>query len=480
MDKASIIKGLKIIGLVIGIYIVYVFITAGIIPVLGTPPERIEDRPLEFIETSERVTLLEYGLESNGARVNSIEEAEETIDVAFYYMDEGSSVDQFYAYILDAANRGVKVRYLLDGVSHGIRGQYRDVFHLFNQHPNIEFKLYEPIGNFVLEPWRINNRLHDKMLIIDNKYAIIGGRNIGDIYFQRNHSTEPYSFDRDILISNVEDQEDGIISQMKAYHNELWESEFAENQGRIMFPWETRIADTIQVELEELHSNYQEEITKRPHASTIEDWVNRSVEIERGLLSHNGLERGFKQPQVWSDLLTLAEEAEDELFIQTPWLVPDRRMRRDMEQADLSFKTGTLLTNGESTTANIIGQSGTENRKQEFIESPLDYYEFQPQNSALHMKTWVADRRISAVGAFNFDARSAYLSTESMVFIESEALAEQILTESEESYIAKSVLFEEDGAETLGENTNGEDPSFWRDLAISFLRPLARIFESLI
>lgn len=480
MDKKSLIKGIKIIGKVIGLYIVYLFISAIIVPVLGSPPERVENRPLEFIETSERVTLLEYGLESNGARINSIEEAEETIDVAYYYMDEGSSVDQFYAYILDAANRGVKVRYLLDGVSHGVRGHYRNVFHLFNQHPNIEFKLYEPIGNFVLAPWRINNRLHDKILIIDNQYAFIGGRNIGNIYFQREHATEPYSFDRDLLISNVEGQEDGIISQMKTYHNELWESEFAESQGRIMFPWEKRTANTIQGELEELHSYYQEEISKRPHTSTMEDWVNRSVEIDSGLFTHNSLERVFKEPYVWSDLLTLASEAEEELFIQTPWLVPDRQMRTDMGNADITINNGTLLTNGRSTTSNIIGQSGTENRKKDFIESKLDYYEFQPKNSALHMKTMVADRRISAVGAFNFDARSAYLSTESMVFIESEALAEDILAEAEDSYLAKSVLFEEDGTQVPGENTDGEEPSFWRNFIISFFRPLARMLESLI
>lgn len=479
MDKESIIKGLKIIAKVIGVYIVYVFVSAMIVPVLGRPPERIEDRPLEFIETTERVTLLEYGLEANGARINSIEEAEETIDVAYYYMDEGSSVDQFYAYILDAANRGVKVRYLLDGVSHGVRGHYRDVFHLFNQHPNIEFKLHEPIGNFVLAPWRINNRLHDKMLIIDDTYAIIGGRNIGDIYFERDHATNPYSFDRDVLISNVDGQEDGLISQMKAYHNELWESEFAEDQGRIMFPWERRTANRIQEELESLHAYYQEELEKRPHASTIEDWINRSVDIESGFLTHNSLERVFKQPYVWSDLLALTSEAE-EVFIQTPWLVPDRQMRKDMEEVDLLLTEGTLLTNGKSTTANIIGQSGTENRKGDFIESNLDYYEFQPENSALHMKTWVTDRRISAIGAFNFDARSAYLSTESMIVIESEALAEQIITEAEESYLTRSVRFEEDGTQVSGESTEGEEPSFWRNLVISFFRPLARIFESLI
>lgn len=479
MTKEILLKALRKIGEVLLCYFLYVLISAFILPILISPPERVE-RPLAFAETSERVTLLEYGLESNAARINSIEQAQESIDVAYYYMDEGESVDQFYAYILAAANRGVKVRYLLDGIAHGVRGEYRDVFHLFNLHPNIEFKLHEPVTKFAFAPWRINNRLHDKLLLIDNSYAIIGGRNIGDIYFQRNHSTEPYSFDRDILLFNEEQETDGLVRQMNTYFDSLWETEFTVDQGRIMMPWERKTARTIKAELEDLHTFYEEEIQKRTHTSTIDDWLNRSVAIERGLFTHNSLERLYKQPYVWSDLLTLASEAENDLLIQTPWLTPNRRMRKDIQEANITVRGGRLLTNGKSTTSNMIGQSGTENRKQAFIESAIDYYEFQPTNSALHTKTLVADQKFSAIGTFNFDARSSYLSTESMVIIESSELAEQILKETEETYLEKSVLYEADGTMHAGENTNGEAPTFWRRLSITLFRPLAWLAENLI
>ncbi|MFO8069700.1 MAG: phospholipase D-like domain-containing protein [Alkalibacterium sp.] len=281
------------------VYLLYVLITAIIWPVIQPSPEKMDVQP-EFVETSEKVALLEYGIEGFGARMDIIDEAEETIDVAYFYMKEGESVDLFYAYILAAANRGVKVRYILDGVFHGVRGEDRDVMHAFNEHPNIDFKLHEPISSVFYAPWRINNRLHDKLLLVDNKYSVSGGRNISDLYYERTSSDMAYSFDRDIFMMKTDEDETGIIDQMGDYYNELFNSDYAVDQTNwSIFDWSGDKAAEKMAELERVYLDYQKEREDKEPLTSIETWEAKAVEIDRGYYVHNELSRGFKQPFVW-------------------------------------------------------------------------------------------------------------------------------------------------------------------------------------
>lgn len=470
----------NVIGGFIGLYVIYFLFTAIILVALRTPPEVVE-RDVEFMETDERVTLLGYGLDAFGARMDIIEQAEDTIDVSYFYMEDGESVQLFYAYILAAADRGVEVRYLLDGIFHGVRGDDRDVLRAFNAHPNIELKLYEPIVSIILAPWRMNNRLHDKLLIVDNQYAITGGRNVGDLYYERSSDQIGYSHDRDVLIINEDQSEDSLTTEMKDYYTELFESDYARTEdNRNLFNWEQNLAEEKTQQLNETYDEHQAALEEREYVSEIDNWVERSVDINGGFFTHNSIERNFKQPYIWSDMLTLASEAQESIFIQSPWTIPDRHMRRHIEEADITVDEGIILTNGMSTNSNMVAQSGTENRRQYFIDSPLDYYEYQPKDASLHMKTMVVDEHISAVGAFNFDARSAYLSTESMIVLDSEELAQQILAEADDSFLKKSILFEEDGSIVPGEKTEDQDPIWWQRLLIPAMRPLAWALESLL
>lgn len=478
--KNKVKRSAKLVGGLIGSYLLYFIIGAVILPLLSTPPD-VVDREITFLETDERAALLEYGLEAFGARMDIIDQAEESIEVSYFYMEDGESVQLFYAYIMAAADRGVEVRYLLDGLFHGVRGEDRDVLRAFNSHPNIELKLYEPVSSVVIAPWRVNNRLHDKMLMVDGEYAIIGGRNIGDLYYERSGEDVGYSYDRDVLLIKPEEAEGILIEEMRSYYTALFESDYARSQdNRTLFNWEQKRGQEQYRELINKYDMHQIELEKREYTSNLNNWEARSVEVNSGFFTHNSIERHFKQPFIWSDMLTLASEADESLFIQSPWVIPDRHMRRHIEEAAISITDGKILTNGMSTNSNLAAQAGTENRRPFFVESLLDYYEYQPKDASLHMKTMVVDEQISAVGAFNFDARSTWLSTESMIVLDSEELARQILNEAEESYLKKSVRFDSDGSKVPGEKTDIEDAVWWQRLLIPALRPLAWLVESLL
>lgn len=479
--KAEQVKqAVKLAGGLVGLYVLYFIAGAVVFPIVSTPPDLVE-RDVTFYETEERVALLEYGLEAFGARMDIIDQAEESIEVSYFYMEDGESVQLFYAYIMAAADRGVEVRYLLDGLFHGVRGEDRDVLRAFNEHPNIELKLYEPVASVFIAPWRLNNRMHDKLLLVDGEYAITGGRNIGDLYYERSGEDVGYSYDRDVLIIKPEEAESVLIEQMRSYYNDLFESDYAYSQDtRTLFGWEQNKAEEQYNKLIETYDEHQRELAEREYTSNLENWKGRSVEVDSGFFTHNSIERNFKQPYIWSDLITLASQAEETLFIQSPWTIPDRHMRRHLEEADISVSEGTILTNGKSTNSNTVAQAGTENRRQFFVDSFLDYHEYQPKEASLHMKTMVVDEQISAVGAFNFDARSTWLSTESMIVLDSEELARQILDKAEESYLKKSVRFDADGSKVPGEKTDVKDAVWWQRILVPALRPLAWVLESLL
>ena len=95
--------------------------------------------------------------------------------------------------VLRAADRGVRVRILLDDV--GTAARDAD-FLLLDAHPGVELRLFNPLANrdartasFLADFSRANRRMHNKSFTADNQVTILGGRNIGDEYFEADADT---------------------------------------------------------------------------------------------------------------------------------------------------------------------------------------------------------------------------------------------------------------------------------------------------
>src|SRR5690625_3565816 len=170
-------------------------------------------------QLKDRVVLLEDGTQSGMARIDLIENAQRTIDIAYYTLQKGVVTDTFLGLLLEAADRDVQVNILLDGIFHNLRGNLKDIIYSFADHPNIQLKLYEPLH--IMKPWTWNNRLHDKLMIVDDQFAIIGGRNIGDKYFIQ-EAQKTFVEDRDVLIVSQMLNNQSVVYDMKNYFEKLW------------------------------------------------------------------------------------------------------------------------------------------------------------------------------------------------------------------------------------------------------------------
>ena len=139
------------------------------------------------------------GLDALGARLALIDRAERSID-AQYFLIKGDGAGLIFAgKLLEAADRGVRVRFLLDDVFTTVEDQG---LLLLDEHPNIEIRLFNPVArggisllNFALDFKTANRRMHNKSFTVDNQATIVGGRNIAEEYFQLTADAEFLDFD---------------------------------------------------------------------------------------------------------------------------------------------------------------------------------------------------------------------------------------------------------------------------------------------
>lgn len=129
--------------------------------------------------------------------------AEETLDIQVFLWKGDASSDLLLDRVIKAADRGVRVRILVDDVH--LIGEDRAVAAL-SQHPQIEVRLFNPSKGrsgsrilygieFLGNVKQLNQRMHNKLMVADNRFTIVGGRNIGDEYFGLNPEHNFVDFD---------------------------------------------------------------------------------------------------------------------------------------------------------------------------------------------------------------------------------------------------------------------------------------------
>ncbi|WP_312530464.1 phospholipase D-like domain-containing protein, partial [Paracoccus sp. (in: a-proteobacteria)] len=166
------------------------------------------------------VIPLAGGHDALGSRLALAVNAERSIDAQYYIWHDDTSGRLLLKALYDAAQRGVQVRLLLD--DNGVPG-LDDVMAALNAQDNFEIRLFNPstirkpkLAGYALDFMRMNRRMHNKSFIVDGVAAIIGGRNIGDEYFQV--GDENYYLDMDVLAFGQ------VVGQTAAIFDDYWNS----------------------------------------------------------------------------------------------------------------------------------------------------------------------------------------------------------------------------------------------------------------
>jgi len=451
-------------------YLLFAFVFGGLIFRWMESEDAFTEHDFDStVKGDHRAAVLEEREESGIARIDLIDQAENRLDITYHTIHEGEWADLFFASVLEAADQGVEVRILLDGLLHNMRGDLRSLPYLLSSHQNITLKYYEAFDPF--RPWTWNNRLHDKLILVDDTFAMTGGRNIGDKYFTNDENDKAVN-DRDVVLMYTGDREEkyksteNIVKALRDYFDSLFDHDYSTGPISKLSKNQERKAST---------KNQQMRQTLRSSNHRMEgqlDWLKLTIPIDQVKVVHNPIERLNKKPVVWHELIQLFEQAEKSIVAQSPYIIPTNEMTAMIDTKKINTDKNIILTNSKQATPNLLAFSGYVSRRDSLMDNDLALYEYTGPGS-IHGKTFVIDSYISVLGSFNIDARSTFLSTETMVIIEGEEFAREV-EENIDELLDKSQLF-------IGNNdTDNLDVSFIKKLAIRLLHPFTTSFDYLL
>ena len=422
-------------------------------------------KPNPFVNTNyygngtagpDRIALLESPVEGLGIRLQLFRTATRTLDVVLHTIHEGVSTHAFFDGLQQAANRGVRVRILLDGKASSIRPSVNTLMKALDGHENIEVRRYNPIN--LLTPWKWHFLMHDKFIVVDGEYLLLGGRNLGDKFFAVDGYSGKLSNDRDVLVWKADQsQPEGasVVDQAGTYMNSLWDYEDTRPMsGRAM---RTARRDEM---LAELHATAQqfEETHPAYFRVSLSQYLSLSETTRKITLIFNPIETCRKEPWIGEQMIRMATGAKESVMLQTPYITANRTILYGLEKVAKNVNLS-VLTNSAASTPNYPAYSNYYSQRQKFIDTGAQIYEYQSRHS-IHGKAMTVDGRLGIVGSFNLDDRSMHLDTEIMMVVDSESFTGK-LTGAIEEYKAQSLRVNAANEYDIPEGTEQETvPTF--------------------
>jgi len=394
--------------------------------------------------------LVREGPEAFAIRARTAALAGRSLDVQTYIWHDDLTGRYLATRLLEAADRGVKVRLLVDDMD----ARDKDYgFAALDAHPNIQVRMFNPFESrsgpvkFALEAMgsfsRINRRMHNKTWIADNRIAIVGGRNLGDEYFGA--SDEVNFVDLDFAMVGP------IVRDAAASFDRYWNSPLA-------YPLSVLAPDAVNPDdlqllrgkvaalaLEAEQSRFAQELRQNDAVKRLVsgDWPMHWAANYRFVADDPakalGQNDGLAGSQVLATLRPLLESSTGSVSIISPYFVPGEKGTEFLVGIDQSGSDVRILTNSLAANDVAMVYGGYSESRKDLLEGGVDLWELKPtpgnvletsffgsSGASLHTKALTADGKLAFVGSYNLDPRSTSLNCEQGIFVESPAIAAQL------------------------------------------------------
>lgn len=361
-------------------------------------------------EGPERVAFVGDNTEALLTRFQMFEEAEQEIIMSTFDFDNDEAGKVMMSALINAADRGVRVKVLLDGFSGLMDVTGSEWFLALVTNENIEMKIYNPIS--LLRPWDIQTRLHDKYIIIDDKMYLLGGRNNTNLFL--GDYQEHKNIDRELLVYSAEKTENRSLQDLRAYFDRIWE--LPECRAVVC----EKKTETVLKVYRELKDGWPDIVAAYPAGFVKPDWTEVTQPVNKVSLLTNPIEAENKEPEIWYGLHRLMLQGKN-IIIHTPYIICGKEMYEDLTGLCRTADSVDIITNDVTSGANPWGCTDYLNQKENILETGVTVHEFLGEASN-HTKTILIDDRISIVGSYNLDMRSTYLDTEMMLVVDSPEL----------------------------------------------------------
>ena len=423
--------------------------------------------------------LMDRGRDALAWRAILADSAQKSIDAQYFLWKNDEAGKVMMHRLLSAADRGVRVRVIIDDSMTDSDPEY---LALFGAHPKIELRLYKPFGpkhksmvmrwiDYVADLKVLNRRMHNKLYVVDGSVAIIGGRNIGNEYFE--YPGPFVNRSRDLLALGP------VVNTAGEVFDLYWNSDWTVPIEQVVTPLPMKEqVQAMRVSLDKFAaslSSYPPGFYDEPKKIEVEMaalekkllWgkgrllVDAVPELDSKTQTHTELDR------VGTTLGRLADKSSEEMHIQSAYLILlDGGFKGLTAAQDRGVKVK-LATNSMAANNHLSAFVGYRKQRKKLLKTGAELYEMRPDAKSeravfteaqleehktifgLHAKTMVFDRRHTFVGSFNLDPRSVNLNTEMGLLVESESLAKAV-AESIENDIAAGnswqVIMKDDGS----------------------------------
>ena len=424
------------------------------------------------------VTLIEHGEDALKLRIHLIRSARHYIDVQNFILRRDETGELFLNELLAAARRGVKIRLLLDQMFTFSDLEYLVLLTL--DHANFEIRFYNPTfhkAKMSNSSWlagvaccfrQFNQRMHNKLMVVDDVVGITGGRNIADRYFDYDAN---YDFkDRDILVFGR------VSAEMEESFKWFWE-----DIKSVPVQHLRDVADEMlnggTYDLEPFQPSDRlgpllQDIEDQQHIQQL--FVEPAFEVAR-IEYFSDRPRKSKFPEnsrkkdITSEIYNVISSAGNSVVIQSPYMVLSNKARQVFKQLrennpdiELVFSTNSLASTDSDTV-----YAHTHKHKKYYVKTlGFNMYEYKPfpadaplffsrwselikekgegitskstvsgddstiempaPRSGLHAKSFVVDGWVAMIGSHNFDPRSEGFNTENCLVIWDKPFAQQL------------------------------------------------------
>lgn len=421
-----------------------------------------------------------------GLRLESARLAGRSLDLQYYYWKADLTGRLLCREIIAAADRGVRVRLLLDDINaYGFDSTYIAL----DSHPNISVRMFNPSRSrsnrlrrgleLMLKYSTSTRRMHNKSWIADGRMAIVGGRNIGDAYFD---ASEQSNF-RDVDLLMIGKAVDDAVTVFDRYWNSvsavpirflhrLRRPHLDKLMRRLDEATQVPLADSFLAAVA-VHPTIEDLLTGREPPQ----WTGEvTVMADPPEKAAGGGREDWLAPRIRAHFA----DAVSSLHVVSPYFVPGTQGVKDLSALVARGIDVRVLTNSLAATDVVAVHGAYARVRRPLLQGGIRLFElkqkhgrrrtsvFGSRTASLHTKSFVIDGDTGFVGSFNLDPRSASINTEMGIYFRHPQLARELQKLFEQQTAAqmsyrlalngKALVWHDKG----GDLTHEPDSGFWR------------------
>jgi putative cardiolipin synthase len=379
-------------------------------------------------------------------RLRAIDTATVSIDLQSFIWKFDKVGGAIHDRLIAAADRGVDVKILIDDSF--LAGEDKSILEL-HQHENIQYRVYNPykrrssgeLSRTLLnlsEFGRLDHRMHNKIMVVDNRVAIVGGRNLADEYF--GFDTDANFRDMELLMGGPVVRE--LSASFDDYFNDHWSYPVDRISHVAVVPTEKDDVPSAETEVGNIYSPQSKKrlrsewfgLVRKAHRGKPQLYVDRPPAKSPGA-------EADKPVQVAGEIRKIIEGARDEIIIVSAYLIPTKAVSSVLKEAVDRGVRVRLLTNSINSNNHLSAYAayrghifellsfGTEVHEVRASAADRERYILPPvalKKLGLHAKYMIVDRTKVFVGSSNLDPRSLRINTEIGVLVDSPSLAREL------------------------------------------------------